>query len=77
MSGKAAKARRLEKRRNEKRHGLTDREFRVYQECKRSGYSHDSAMAKVKDWRISQLPFKEQHKAKTDPGYSPLLGKKE
>ncbi len=46
-----AKQRRMEKRRMEKRHGLTEREFSRYQEKIRSGYSHVVALNSAKAGR--------------------------
>jgi hypothetical protein len=80
MSGKGAKERRIAKRRETERFGLTDEEFKVF---KRHYYmldgslSHDKAMKKVEEWRFNQLPFKEREKAKKkskwSDGRSPLL----
>jgi hypothetical protein len=48
MSGKGAKMRRVEKRRNSKRDGLTERQFKHYRSLLRRGYDVSTALSSAR-----------------------------
>jgi hypothetical protein len=55
-----AKQRRMEKRRNEKRFGLSERKYRLYKKLTRQGYGHEVAKSEAEKLPTIPPPTKQR-----------------